>query len=135
MRILICLAGLFLTAAFCGETPTVQGSYPVQLTPSEENKAKGTDKAYPDVIVIKDGMLTTDVSKKQGFKEGEIAVTVEGDKIKITGTLVGRGKGRYELELKDGVISGKLIWDCDPGSQGGAKHAEYVISARKVEGK
>jgi len=131
MKIKFAIALLVLGAgcAFCGET--VQGSYAVELTPSTDNTAKGTDKGYPDVITIKDGKLTTEVSSKQGFKAGECEVRVEGEKIKITATLAGRGKGRYELELQGDKLSGKLIWDCDPGSAGPAKHAEYSIAGKK----
>lgn len=131
MKRLICFAVFFFAACAFGEERSVDGSYPVQLTPNAENKTAGTGVGYPDTVTIKDGQLMTEVSKKQNFKPGEIAVTVDGDKIKITTTLVGRGKSRYDLELKDGKISGKMIWDCDPGSEGRIKHAEYSIAPKE----
>jgi len=125
------IAAVCLIVCGAQAADTVQGEYTVEITPDATNKAKGTDKAYPDTLVIKDGKLMTEVSKKQGFKEGEIEVTVEGDKIKIKGTLKGRGSSRYELELVGDTVSGRMIWDCDPGSTGAVKHAEYWIKGKK----
>jgi hypothetical protein len=129
IRAALIAACMLFTAAYTAET--VQGEYTVELTPDAENKAKGTDKAYTDTIVIKDGKLMTAVSKRQGFKAGDVEVKVNGDKIKITAKLTGRGTGRYELELQGETLTGRLIWDCDPGSNGPVKHAEYGIKGKK----
>ncbi len=118
--------------SFCAlAADTVDGSYAVELIPDKENKARGTDQTYPDVVTIKEGKFQTDVGKKQGFKETNCTVTVDGNTIKIVATQMGRGTSRFELELKDGVLGGKLTWDCLPGSNGEAKHAEYEIKGNK----
>ena len=131
MKFSVLMLALFFVSVNVLAEDLAEGSYAIKLTPSAENKAKGTDKAYSDVITIKERGFSTAISVKQGIKESTCQVTVEGEKIIIKTALTGRGTSRYQLELKDGVVTGKLIWDCDPGSTGEAKHAENVVEGKK----
>jgi hypothetical protein len=106
------------------------GEWPVEVKPAATNKLKGTMQAYPDVIIIKDNKMTTQVSAKYGYESGVCTVKTEGGKSVITAELKHpkHGNNTYTVEIKGAAITGTMKWG-KTGEDGKAKSADYTLAS------
>ena len=128
------IVGSIVLAAVCGfgfAADAPDGEWTVDVTPSANNKLKGTNVAYPDVLTIKKGKLSSQSAVKQGFAPGACEVTTDNGKIKISADLVSpkHGKNHYEFEVEKGALSGSMVWS-KAGEDGKPKEAEFTLKSK-----
>jgi len=131
MRINACIVALAIIVS-CGSLRAADASWTVDVTPSEKNTIKGSTTAYPDVLICKDGKLTSQTSGKQGFAPGVCTIKTEGGKTTVSADLVSpkHGKNHYELEVHGTAVTGTMVWS-KMGEDGKAKEAEFTIKSKK----
>jgi hypothetical protein len=118
------------TLVQAADAPT--GSWSIDVTPNAANTIKGSTTAYPDVLSIKDGKLSSQMGGKQGFAPGAYTLKTDRGKTTVSADLVSpkHGKNHYEFDVQQGVLTGKMVWS-KTGEDGKPKEAEFTLKSAK----
>ncbi len=131
MQFLVAPFLFIIACGFASAADAPDGEWNIVVTPSPKNTLKGSTVAYPDVLTLKKGQLSSQSSGKQGFAPGACTATTDKGKTKISADLVSpkHGKNHYEFEIEKGAISGSMVWS-KMGEDGKAKEAEFTIKSK-----
>ncbi|MCW8133325.1 MAG: hypothetical protein KIS92_23475 [Planctomycetota bacterium] len=132
---LFCLGALLCVSALSyaqDQKGVAEGEYAVEVKPSPNNKLRGTNQAYKDVITLKDGKFSTMVNTKYGFDPVAYEVKTDGGKTVVVAELKDEkhGSNKYELEVKGAALEGTMKWG-KMGEDGKPKAAEYTLTGAK----